>query len=180
MKTRIGRYGAAGLFLITMMVLVSYGPVKAEQGKFLNRSLYIPVAFRVCEHLTEASLYIEDQRVGDLPIERIFLFTYYPDLKRLLPKVTELRVEGVRTDDNSPFIGRLAVDPTAIYTAERRIELDFERAKKQLSYRIDSRYKKVNLVMRCDTECSRSNSTLATASLNMAHAAARSEANEKP
>ena len=178
MKTRIGRYGAAALFLM-MLVLVSYGPVKAEQGKFLNRSLYVPVTFRVCEHLAEANLYIEDQRVGTLPIERIFLFTYYPDLKRLLPKVTNLRVEGVRTDDNSPFIGRLALDPTAIYTSERRIELDFERAKKQLSYRIDSRYEKVNLLMRCDTECGRSNSAVATASLNMAHAA-RSEADEKP
>ncbi len=178
MKTRIGRYGAAGLFLM-MLVLVSYGSVRAEQGKLLNRSLYVPVAFRVCEHLAEASLYIEDQPVGALPIERIFLFTYYPDLKRLLPKVTHLRVEGVRTDDNSPFIGRLALDPTAIYTADKRVALDFERAKKQLSYRIDSRYKKVNLLMRCDTECSRSNSTLATASLNMAHAA-RSGADEKP
>ncbi len=178
MKTRIGRYGAAALFLM-MLVLVSYGPVKAEQGKFLNRSLYVPVTFRVCEHLAEANLYIEDQRVGTLPIERIFLFTYYPDLKRLLPKVTNLRVEGVRTDDNSPFIGRLALDPTAIYTSERRIELDFERAKKQLSYRIDSRYENVNLLMRCDTECGRSNSALVTASLNMAHAA-RSEADEKP
>ena len=178
MKTRIGHYGAAGLFLM-MLVLAPCGPVKAEQGKFLNRSLYVPVTFRVCEHLAEANLYIEDQRVGALPIERIFLFTYYPDLKRLLPKVTNLRVEGVRTDDNSPFIGRLALDPTAIYTSERRIELDFERAKKQLSYRIDSRYEKVNLLMRCNTECSRSNSTLVTASLNMAHAA-RSEADEKP
>ena len=147
-----------------MLVLAPCGPVKAEQGKFLNRSLYVPVTFRVCEHLAEANLYIEDQRVGALPIERIFLFTYYPDLKRLLPKVTNLRVEGVRTDDNSPFIGRLALDPTAIYTSERRIELDFERAKKQLSYRIDSRYEKVNLLMRCNTECSRSNSTLVTAS----------------
>ncbi len=105
--------------LLMMLVLVPYGPVKAEQGKFLNRSLYVPVTFRVCEHLSEANLYIEDQRVGALPIERIFLFTYYPDLKRLLPKVTNLRVEGVRTDDNSPFIGRLALDPTAIYTSER-------------------------------------------------------------
>jgi len=180
MKTTIGRYGAAGLLLMmTMMVLVSNGPVKAEQGKFLNRSLYIPVSIRVCEHLTEATLYVEDQRVGDLPIEQIFLFTYYPDLKRLLPKITELRVEGVRTDDDSPFIGRFAVDPTGIYTAGERIELDFERAKKQLSFRIDSRYEKVNLLMRCHTECGRGNTALSTASLNTAHPA-RSEADEKP
>lgn len=168
MKTRIGRYSAAGLFLM-MTVLVSYRPVKAEQGKLLNRSLYIPVSLRVCEHLRDATLYIDDQRVGTLPIERIFLFTYYPDLQKLLPKVTELRVEGVRTDDDSPFIGRLAVDPTAIYTAEKRIDLDFERAKKQLSYRIDSRYNKVSLVMRCEDKCGRSNAARNTASLSRAH-----------
>ena len=45
MKTRIGHYGAAGLLLM-LMVLVSHGPVKAEQGKLLNRSMYIPVFLR--------------------------------------------------------------------------------------------------------------------------------------
>ena len=130
----------------------------------------------MCEHLTEATLYIGDQRVGALPIERIFLFTYYPNLKQILPKATELRVEGVRTDDNSPFIGRLAVNPMGIFTAEKYIELDFERSKKQITYRIDSRYEKVSLVMRCDTECGRGNTATTTASLD----AARSPADEKP
>ena len=174
MKRRVGRKGAASL-LLTMMVLISYGSVKAEQGKWLNRSLYIPVFLSVCEHLADATLYIEDQRVGELPIERIFLFTYYPDLNRLLPEATEFRVEGTRTGDNSSFVGRLAVNPKGIYTAEKRIELDFERAKKQLSYRIDSRYEKVSLVMRCETECGRSNSVTTTASLDTSPSVADDE-----
>ncbi|HLE19996.1 MAG TPA: hypothetical protein VJB88_02650 [Vicinamibacteria bacterium] len=164
MKTRIGRFGSFG-FLLASVVLAVSGSVMAKDGKRLNRSLYVPIAFRSCEHLTKATLYIGDQPVASLPTERVFLFTYYPDLKRLEPAVTEIRIEGVRSDDATPFIGRLAVDPTAIYSAEERIELDFERAKKQLSYRIDSRYQKVSVLVRCSAECGKHDPAIARVSL---------------
>jgi hypothetical protein len=179
MKTRIRRYGLTSLFLLSM-VLASFGSVKAKQNEALNRSLYVPIALRVCEHLTEATLYIGDQRVAALPTERIFQFTYYPNLKRLLPVATEIRVEGIRSGDGSPFIGRLAVDPTAIYTAKTRIELDFERAKKELTYRRDTRYEKVRLLMRCDDKCPRSEEAITTAASLDTPLAESPTADEKP
>ena len=122
-------------------------------GESIPRSIYVPVAFRTCEHLTGASLFIADQAVGALPTERIFVFTYYPHLKRLEPQFNELRVEGVRSEDATPFIGYLAVAASAISTATERIELDFERIKQQLTYRIDGRYEKIHVVVRCDGDC---------------------------
>jgi len=160
MKTKLAHRGALGLFAL----LVVSGSTLAGEGK-LTRSLYVPVAFRSCEHLVGTTLFIGDQPVGSLPTERIFLFTYYPNLKRLEPAFTELSVKGVRSDDGSPFVGRLAIDPTAISTAAEKIDLDFERAKQQLTYRIDVHYEKVHLLMRCGATCGHDDEATTTASL---------------
>ena len=171
MKTKLAHRGALGMFVL----LAVSGSTLAGESK-LTRSLYVPVAFRTCEHLVGATLFIGEQPVAKLPTERIFLFTYYPNLKRIEPAFTELRIEGVRTDDGSPFIGRLAVDPTAISTAKERIDLDFDRAKQQLAYRIDVRYEKVNVVVRCEAADRHDGAATTTASLG----AAPAEPAEKP
>ena len=140
--------------LITFVLLAAGSDsLLAGEPKPLPRSLYVPVAFRTCEHLKGATLFIGDQPVGPLPTERMFVFTYYPNLKRVEPGFTEIRIEGVHSSDGSPFIGRMAVDPGAISTAEERIDLDFEGAKKQLTYRIDVRYDKVSVMVRCEPTC---------------------------
>jgi hypothetical protein len=150
MRTKLERYSA----LVTFVLLaLGSDPLLAGEPKPLPRSLYVPVAFRTCEHLTGATLFIGDQPVGPLPTERIFVFTYYPNLKRVEPAFTEVRIEGAHSSDGSPFIGRLAVDPGAISTADERIDLDFEAAKKQLTYRIDVRYDKVRVTVRCEATC---------------------------
>jgi hypothetical protein len=151
MKTRDGRF-VVSTFLAAAALVAVCASATAKDRKHLTRSLYIPVRFQTCEHLSKATLYIGDQAVAQLPSERVFLFTYYPDLKRVEPAVTELRIEGMR-DDDTPFIGRMAVDPTAIFTADERIDLDFEAAKKQLTYRIDSHYEPVTVVIRCSASC---------------------------
>ena len=150
MKTTLVRYSA-----LTALALLAIGSRSSWAGeqRALPRSVYIPVAFRTCEHLEGATLYVEDQPVAPLPAERIFVFTYYPNLKRLEPAVTELRIEATLSTDGTSFIGRLAIDPAAISTSEDRIDLGFERAKQQLAYRIDIRYDKVNVVVRCSPTC---------------------------
>ena len=166
MKTKLERCGALGMFVL--LAVSGSGSALAGETKAIPRSLYVPVAFRSCEHLAGTTLFIGDQPVGSLPTERIFVFTYYPNLKRMEPAFTELRIEGVRSDNGSPFLGRLAVDPTAISTAEERIDLDFERAKQQLTYRIDVHYEKVNVRIRCDAACGHDDDATTTASLGAA------------
>lgn len=153
MKTRKSVLGPTMLILIAV-VLAPCFEAGAGQREHANRSLYIPLSLTLCEHLTEATLYIGDQAVSTLPAERIFQFTYYPALERLEPAVTEIRIEGTRSDTGEPFVGRLAVTPKGIYTANREIPLDFERAKKELAYKIDTRYRRAQVLMRCTDECS--------------------------
>lgn len=176
MKTKLERCGALGMFVL----LAVSGSGSALAGEAIPRSLYVPVAFRSCEHLAGTTLFIGDQPVGSLPTERIFVFTYYPNLKRLEPAFTELRIEGVRSDDGSPFLGRLAVDPTAISTAEERIDLDFERAQKQLTYRIDVRYEKVSVVIRCEATCGHADDATTTASLEATPASGEVDSHDPP
>jgi hypothetical protein len=150
MRTQLERCTA----LMTFVLLAAgSNPSLAGGPKPIPRSLYLPVAFRTCEHLTGATLFIGDQPVGPLPTERTFVFTYYPNLKRVEPAFTEVRIEGVLAEDGTPFIGRLAVDPSAISTADERIDLDFEDVSKQLSYRIDVRYDPVRVMVRCKPTC---------------------------
>jgi hypothetical protein len=144
MRTKLEYCGA---LIVFVLLVVGSDSSFAGERRAMTRSLYLPVAFQTCEYLTGATLYMGDQAVGTLPTERTFLFTYYPKLKRLEPAFTELRIEGALSEDGSPFVGRLAIGPGAISSAEKRIDLDFESVKQQLSYRIDVRYEKVRVTI---------------------------------
>ena len=155
MKTGSGR--VLGLTaLVGAVVLATSVLGEATGPRPLNRSLYVPIAFTVCEHLENAILYQGEQAVGVLPARRIFQFTYYPELKQLAPKATQIRIEGVYSGGGDPFRARLAVTPEAIYTARQEIALDTSKPLSKLRYKIDTRYQTVDLHIRCDKFCSRS------------------------
>jgi len=120
--------------------------------RLLNRSIYVPIRFSACEHLSQGILFVNDQPVGRLPLQQILQFTYYPKLKRMIPDVTLIRIEGVRID-GEPFIARLAVSPKEITTAHERIDLRREEQLKKLSFKIDVRYERRNLLIRCGEFC---------------------------
>ena len=152
MKTRYTDFGRA--FSLAVLVILACSLSRGGVGEPLNRSIYVPVSFGVCEHLSDAILYVEDQRVGYLPSRRIFQFTYYPSLKRMAPEATQIRVEGYR-DDGSAFLARLAVTAGGIYSANRQIELHIKKQLEKLRYKIDVRYKQFDLLLQCDTVCRR-------------------------
>ena len=80
-------------FLMLGIMVSSW--VNAEQRKkLLNRSIYMPVEFQLVEHLGSASLYENGSPTSAMPAQRIFQFTYYPDLQALLPEQVPVRVEG--------------------------------------------------------------------------------------
>lgn len=123
-----------------------------DKSKFLTRSIYVPVEIELCEHLHDAVLYQGEQAVSIVPSKRIFQFTYYPNLGRIEPVRTDVRVEGVR-DNGEEFIGRLAVTPWGIFTANQRIELDLKKQLTKLRYKIDVRFKPRVLELRCSDAC---------------------------
>jgi hypothetical protein len=127
---------------------------KQEKEHLLTRSIYLPVEIALCEHLRDAVLYQNDQAVSHLPAKRIFQFTYYPGLSRIEPLRTDLRVEGHRAD-GSDFVGRLAVTPWGVFTANHKVELDMDKQLEKMRFQLDVRYKPVMLKMRCDDSCGR-------------------------
>ena len=148
---------ALGLSLAISSFATS-APIVGEQ-RFLNRSIYVPVAFSLCEHLDDAMLYEAGQAVTLLPATRIFQFTYYPELERTEPQAVQIRIEETDTAKEQPFKARLAVTAGGIYTAHREIPLDRAKYKEKFRYQIDVRHKKVDLVLHCKRLCSRERET---------------------
>jgi hypothetical protein len=166
MRTATRRLGNAA-FLVVVLVFASSPIVakdaKQEKAKLLTRSIYVPVELELCEHLRDAVLYQEEQAVGVLPAKRIFQFTYYPELSRIEPLKTDLRVQGHR-DDGSDFVGRLAVTPWGVFTANHKIPLDMGKQLEKMRFKLDVRYRPVSLRMRCADSCEREQ-TVASAGL---------------
>jgi hypothetical protein len=136
---------------------------KPDKARLLTRSIYLPLEIELCEHLRDAVLYQDGQAVSLLPAKRIFQFTYYPRLSRIEPPKTDLRVEGHRAD-GSDFVGRLAVTPWGVFTAKRKIELDMRKQLDKMRFKLDVRYRSVNLKMRCADSCGRTE-TVASAEI---------------
>ena len=141
------------LFLCALFALVATTALaEDDKAKFLTRSIYVPVEFKLCEHLENAVLYQGDQAVSLMPAKRIFQFTYYPHLERVEPERSDVRVEGIHTNGEE-FTGRLAVTPWGIFTANQRIELDLRKQLSRMKFRLDVRYKTRTLTMRCSDSC---------------------------
>src|SRR5262245_32802547 len=98
--------------LIVLWLWSSPGSGAAEpqdsRAQHLTRSIYVAVEISLCGHLREAVLYEDEQAVSSFPAKRIVQFTYYPELSRVEPSNSDLRVEGLR-DAGSRFYGKVEV-----------------------------------------------------------------------
>ena len=137
-----------------VLVMIAAASVLGAGEERLTRSIYVPIEFELCDHLTDGILYQDEQPLNALPGKRIFQFTYYPKLKRMEPMRTDVRVEGMR-HDGEQFIARIAVTPWGIYTANTKIELDFEKQLERLRYKVDARHKTRKLNLACSDSCDR-------------------------
>ena len=143
------------LLLTTFLHAVPYAWAdEKDKSKLLTRSIYVPVELELCEHLHDAVLYQNEQVVSVLPSKRIFQFTFYPNLGRIEPIRTDVRVVGVRADGEE-FVGRLAITPWGIFTANSKVELDFKKQLRKFRHKIDVRYRSRSLTLRCSDACGR-------------------------
>lgn len=141
------------------LVVATLGRVAhAEEGRFLTRSLYVPIEFRLCEHLAEAVFYQDGQAISLLPVKRIFQFTYYPDLGRQEPSQVDIRVEGRYAGSGEPFKARMALSPGGLHTAREHKTLGLERLVKQFRFHRDVHSKETVLRLACEKFCARSES----------------------
>ena len=150
------RLSAAGALLAILFAApLESRDEELDKAKLLTRSIYVPVRFELCDHLRDGVLYEGESPLGVLPVKRIFQFTYYPQLERVEPLRADVRIEGTR-DDGTSFVGRLAVTPSGIYSANSEVALDLGAQLRRLRHRLDVRYDVVELRLRCDDSCGRS------------------------
>lgn len=139
----------------------------APEPRLLNRSIYVPIEFTLCEHLGKAVLYQDEQPVAKMPAKRVFQFTYYPELEKMLPEIVQVRVEGSYLDaDGGAFVARLAVTPSGIHTARVTKTLATEESLKHQRHqrhKIDMRLEPRVLRLACQRYC-RKGATVARAS----------------
>jgi len=125
------------------------------EPRLLNRSIYMPIEFVLCEHLEKAVLYQDGQPVSTMPARRVFQFTYYPDLERLLPELIQVRVEGAYVEGGEAFVAKLAVSPEGIHTAHSTKALDTGEKVLKQHRRIDVRLDERRLELECERFCKR-------------------------
>ena len=151
------------LLLATFLHTVPYvWADEKDKSKLLTRSIYVPLELELCEHLHDAVLYQNEQMVSALPSKRIFQFTYYPKLGRMEPLRTDVRVVGFR-EDGGEFVGRLAITPWGIFTANTKVELDLKTQLRRFRHKIDVRYRSRSLTLRCSDACGRKPALVASA-----------------
>ncbi len=150
-----------GLWILMIGVMVSSFADAEQKRKLLNRSIYMPVEFQLCEHLDSAVFYENDLPTSARPAVRIFQFTYYPDLGVMLPEQVPVRIEGAYKEDDEPFVAKLAVTVDGIYTANQfRSAGTKEQVEKKL-HKIDFRLKPKALKLTCKRYCTKRVTTVA-------------------
>jgi hypothetical protein len=125
----------------------------SPKGRSLNRSIYVPIEFALCEHVERAVFYQDELAVSTMPVRRIFQFTYYPDLEQLLPEVIDIRIEGRYVEDEEPFAARLAATADGIYTARGSRSLGTEEQMRKQHHKLDVRVAPRKLRLQCPRHC---------------------------
>ncbi len=141
------------LGLATFGILSLLAASAGTEPKLLNRSIYMPFEFVLCEHLQKAVLYQDDQPISAMPARRVFQFTYYPDLERMLPELVHLRVEGVYVDGGEPFVAKLDITPDGIHTAHQVKSLHTAEKIAKQRHKIDMRLESRTLQLKCERFC---------------------------
>jgi hypothetical protein len=143
---------ALGIALATSLLAAPAG----AEPKLLPRSIYMPIEFVLCEHLEKAVLYQDELAVSSMPARRVFQFTFYPDLEKLLPEAVQVRVEGSYIEGGDPFVAKLAITPDGIHTAHHHRDLDTRNKVLKQRHKIDFRIEPRTLTLKCENYCSRS------------------------
>jgi hypothetical protein len=147
----------SSLSLAAFALLVTVSAALAKP-KPLNRSIYIPIEFTLCEHLDHAVLYQDDAPVAAMPTKRVFQFTYYPDLERMLPERVQVRVEGTYVDGGEPFVAKFAVTPEGVHTTHRTVETATQKSIEKQSHKLDIRLEPRQFRLACPRYCRKAKS----------------------
>ena len=142
--------------MVFLLAYVVSTPLAAKsKKKLLNRSVYMPIDFKLCEHLGEGILYENDRPMSKMPAGRLFQFTYYAEREVLLPEQVRMRVNGNYLADDEPFTAELSVTVQGIHTAHRFRSADTQVQLQKQRKKIDTRLEKRTIRLACKRFCKR-------------------------
>ncbi len=134
-------------FVLIAVVVVVFSVVETASGADkLNRSIYVPVQISLGAEFTHAVLYQGDDAVRSLPGEQVFQFTYYPNLRQLVPDEQKLHIIAHREDGTTVDVG-LVVTSCTVYIGDKSVALDMKKMLKHLRHRVDFHYDPVRLTL---------------------------------
>lgn len=151
--------------LLVLIGLALFSPNGDAAPRELNRarSIYVPVRFEACEHLANVVLTVAGDSHPFTLGTRIFMFTYYPDKKAVLPEFTEVRIQGEATTGNGVRTIRtnLLVTPERIVSSQDSLDRGEEEIVRQLRRRRDVRLPEAVIHIKCEDSCSLSTKSAA-------------------
>lgn len=157
MEQDIVRKRGSLLLISVVSILVGSSTLAAQRELNRARSIYVPVRFEACEHVSDVRLTVTgDPQVFTLG-RRIFMFTYYPELDAVLPELTEVWIEGeAATEEGSrPIRTNLVVTPERIMTSGDELERGTDEIETQLRRRMDVRLPETPIRIKCEDSCPR-------------------------
>ena len=143
----------AGFVLVSVVVFVFSVAEIASGADKLNRSIYVPVQISLGSEFTNAVLFRGDEALRSLPGKQVFQFTYYPNLRKLVPEAEELHIIAYRDDGTSVDVG-LVVTSCTVYIGDKSVALDMKKMLKHLRHRVDYHYEPVKLTLAGDEAAS--------------------------
>jgi len=150
-KSNPGRFRVALLAFAVLYVANGVGAGQRELN--LNRSLYVPIRFVVCQHVTNVAISVRgDETVFPLGL-RTFLFTYDIDRQRILPQFIDVRISGENVNSGHRFVTNVIITPDGVYSSVDSGSVDWERLKKQALVRRDIRFPVRQVLITADPDC---------------------------
>lgn len=141
----------AGIMGLAALAISTPGASKDNLDQALSRSIYVPVQLKVCEHLKGSILYRGEEPLTELPGTHVFQFTFFPRLKRIVPELERVRVQGRDGEENVRT--EMVVTPATVYVGDKKIDLDLDKEMRELRRHIDVRHEPVIITLRCAHAC---------------------------
>ena len=157
---RTGRRGASSpAAALALTALALFGSFAQGETQEVNRtrSIYVPVRFQACEHVSNVRLTVTGDPQPFTLGTRIFMFTYYPDRGALLPEFAEVWIEGTASTDEGLHEIRtnVLVTPERIASSQDLLNRGSDEIEKQLRRRRDVRLPEATIQIKCQDSCAR-------------------------
>jgi hypothetical protein len=129
----------------------------------LIRSLYVPVRFVACQHVTNIVMSVHgDETVFPLGL-RTFLFTYDTERNQLLPQSVDVRISGEHVDSGEAFLTNVIIAPDGVLSSVDSSKVDWESVRQKARIRRDIRFSTRQVLITSDPDCEKKVATVANA-----------------